>query len=111
MEERRRFNRCNLEQRVRLSQAQQRVKDAILLDVGMGGMRIILDQKAELGAELFGQFKILPSMGSFHIQGVVVWVKLIRRRAQEKWEAGVKFSKVATTNDRDLNRENNECNS
>lgn len=96
MQERRRFNRCKLEQKAKISHSPNKQEKGLLLDIAMGGMRILLDGKAELGSQLFGQFKIVPYLGPFYVKGVVAWTKRVKDAGASYWEVGVKFTKVST---------------
>jgi c-di-GMP-binding flagellar brake protein YcgR len=96
MQERRRFNRCKVEQKARISHLPNKQEKGLLLDVAMGGMKVLLDEKAELGSQLLGQFKIVPYLGPFYIKGVVAWAKQVEDRGASHWEVGVKFTKVST---------------
>ena len=96
MRERRKFSRCSLSQKAKVSTKEDRAKDALLVDVSVGGMKFFSDKKAELGSELSGEFKIVPYLGPYYIQGVVVWTKQAKQEDASGWEIGVKFTKVDT---------------
>lgn len=96
MQERRRFNRCRLEQKAKILTEDSREEKGTLLDVSVGGMRVLLNKKVELGSRLSGQFKIIPHLGPFYVQGVVAWVKPVKEQDAQRWEIGVKFTKVNT---------------
>lgn len=99
MQERRRFNRCRLEQKARVSTEVDREERGMLLDVSVGGMKILLGKKVEVGSRLTGQFKIIPHLGPFYVQGIVTWIRMARDQRPPCWEAGVKFTKVSTVPD------------
>ena len=69
----------------------------MLLDVSVGGMRILLNRKVELGSQLSGEFKIIPHLGPFYVWGVVAWTKA--EKGSNLWEVGVKFTKINTIPD------------
>jgi c-di-GMP-binding flagellar brake protein YcgR len=96
MQERRRFNRCKLEQKAKVSMEANREERGMLLDVSVGGMRILLNRKVELGSQLSGEFKIIPHLGPFYVRGVVAWTKAVNQKGSNLWEVGVKFTKVNT---------------
>ncbi|MFH1338433.1 MAG: PilZ domain-containing protein [Candidatus Omnitrophota bacterium] len=96
MQERRKFNRCKLEQKAKVSTEADREERGMLLDVSVGGMRIMLSKKVEVGSRLTGQFKIIPHLGPFYVQGIVAWIRAVKDQGAPYWEVGVKFNKVST---------------
>ncbi|MDD5347315.1 MAG: PilZ domain-containing protein [Candidatus Omnitrophica bacterium] len=67
-----------------------------LIDISLGGMRVLMCGDLAVETSLKGQFSILPNMRPFYISGVVSW----SRKAQEKdlpftHEIGIKFSKIS----------------
>jgi len=94
--ERRRYARTAIKQKVDLSRDAESVEVGSVVDVSMGGVRVVLDKEIKRGAKLSGQLKILPSLGLFYIKGTVVWVRPFKVGNKKRWEAGVRFGKVDT---------------
>ncbi len=68
-------------------------KEAGILDIGAGGMKISLLNPVEVGTAIEGEFKILPFLGPFFMRGKVI-------RATEKdgaWEVAIEFDKISTS--------------
>ena len=96
MQEKRKFNRCKLDQKSKLSTEANPDEQGLLVDVSAGGMKILLNHDVKLGSKLSGQFKISPHLGPFYIAGVVVWKKRAESGLASGWEVGIKFTKVNT---------------
>lgn len=97
MVEKRRFSRLQAKEKVFLQKEQGRQEEVMLLDVSPGGMRVLLNDKINVGSRILGQFKIIPEGGPFYVQGEVVWVKpTIDMTKQPGFEVGIKFNKVST---------------
>jgi len=91
MEEKRRFNRWDWDNKayVGLKGKKEEVK---VIDISIGGMRIITDTALDRTESFKGEFKILPNMEPFFIKGKVIWT-------QPKgglFESGIVFDKVST---------------
>jgi len=86
-----------LEQEAKVSMESNGEERGMLLDVSVGGMRILLNRKVELGSQLSGEFKIIPHLGPFYVWGVVAWTKA--EKGSNLWEVGVKFTKINTIPD------------
>jgi len=96
MQEKRKFNRCKMEQKARISTDVSQDKKGLLVDISTGGMRILLDSQVKIGSQLSGQFKIVPYLGPFYVKGLVVWTRPTKDTPTPRWEVGVKFTKVST---------------
>jgi Tfp pilus assembly protein PilZ len=97
MVEKRRFSRLQAKEKVFLRKEEDLQQEALLLDVGLGGMRILLDNKIDVGSPILGQFEIIPNLGPFYIQGEVIWVKpVVDKTKHTGFEVGIKFTKVST---------------
>jgi len=94
MHEKRKFTRCNVDQDANISRKPDQQEPGLLLDISMGGMKIMLDEEVQIGNQLSGKFKLLPSLGPFTVQGVVVWSKPMKQDKSERWEVGIKFTQV-----------------
>jgi len=91
MEERRKFRRLSREDKVFLTY-QGEGEEARLLDVSVGGMRVLSARKIELGSSVEGKFQVIPRVGPFFIKGRVNW----GREKDGEWEMGISFEKVST---------------
>ena len=88
MKERRKFARCAVKEKTALKETDGRGQEASVLDVGLGGMKILLNKEIKAGTRIRGQFKILPHSGPFFVDAEVVWTKGCL--------TGAKFVKVST---------------
>jgi c-di-GMP-binding flagellar brake protein YcgR len=93
MEERRKFNRWRAETAERAAITYAGTKEeAEILDISAGGMRVFFPRFVDIGAVIYGEFKILPGRGPFFVRG-----KVIRAAEREgKWDLGIEFEKVST---------------
>ena len=96
MDEKRRFFRCKVDQKATVSTPTDCIENGLLSDVSMGGMRVVLDRSIQEGAQLSGQFQVVPYLGPFYVQGEVVWTKSTKAKSSSGCEAGVKFTKIRT---------------
>ena len=97
MVEKRRFGRLPAKEKVFLRKEEDLQQKVLLLDVSLGGMRILLDNKIDVGSPISGQFEIIPNLGHFYIQGEVIWVKpTVDNPKHSGFEVGIKFTKVST---------------
>jgi Tfp pilus assembly protein PilZ len=70
-------------------------KEIVLLDISMGGMKLLTNEEYKTGAPLGLKVNILPKSGAFFVKGRVVWIKpSIVTTAL--FEVGVKFTKIST---------------
>ena len=69
-------------------------KEVSLIDISLGGMRVLLDEELKIGTTLSLKINILPHSGTFYVRGQVLWVK--KTTAPCNFEAGVKFTKIST---------------
>ncbi len=91
MEDKRRFNRWGLEEKavIDLEGAKEEVK---VLDVSIGGMRIVTNTPLDKEKIVTGEFKILPNVGPFFVKGKVIW----SNPRGDTFESGIVFDKVST---------------
>ena len=66
--------------------------DMTLLDISLGGMRIITNTELKLSSPMSLQLNILPNSGAFFIRGEVSWTKPV---TGSQFEAGIKFTKIS----------------
>jgi len=95
MQEKRKFDRCKLEQKAKLSGLSGQQEEGSLLDIGIGGMKILMDREVKPKSQLSGQFKVVPYLDPFYVKGVVVWAKPVKDEPTACWEVGVRFTKVS----------------
>jgi Tfp pilus assembly protein PilZ len=69
-------------------------KEVVLLDISIGGMRYLSNEKPAIGSPLSLKVNILPKAGAFFIKGRVSWVNLSINPAL--YEIGVKFTQIST---------------
>ena len=91
-EEKRKFNRWYLckGKTATISCSEFKEKEAKIIDIGAGGMKISFPQRIEPGTPIEGKFEILPELNTFSIEGKV-------QRAEESpegWEIAIKFDRV-----------------
>ena len=93
MEEKRLWNRYSSEgaETVVISNDNLKV-EAKILDIGAGGMKISCQHPLGCGTMIYGQFKILPTLGAFFVKGTAERVTEVNGT----WEIVVKFDKVST---------------
>ncbi len=65
-----------------------------VLDVGPGGMRVLLPEYAGPGSEVFCKIDIYPDITPFYVKGKILRIQVTR----DKWEAAVKFDMVRIYN-------------
>ncbi|MCX7927468.1 MAG: PilZ domain-containing protein [Candidatus Omnitrophica bacterium] len=72
------------------------IKEKIeLLDISLGGMRILSSRQLALGMSVEGQFSIIPNSRPFYIKGIVTWLKPSGLR-NACYEIGIKFTDIST---------------
>jgi Tfp pilus assembly protein PilZ len=97
MLEKRRFSRLQAKEKVFWRKEEDLQQEVLLLDVSPGGMRILLNDKINLGSRISGQFEIIPNLGHFYVQGEVIWVKpAVDKTKHTGFEVGIKFTRVST---------------
>lgn len=95
MEERRKHKRLDIKERTSLTK-DAASEQCFLVDISPGGMKVTLENEIKAGAEISGQFKILPKAGPFYVKGVVAWVKSVKNDPRANFEIGVKFTRINT---------------
>lgn len=98
MLEKRKSSRCNLNKKAVMKKEGSPAEEVTVLDISMGGMRVLLDNPVEAGSKVSGEFKIVPYLGNFFVQGEVVWNRpaVDEKGRQCGWAVGAKFTKVST---------------
>lgn len=98
MQEKRKFSRCRIKEKALIKKEDNREVEGFVLDVSMGGMRVLLDKPIKIGSKLSGQFKIVHYLGPFFVQGEVVWSKSTTDSKGNPcgYAIGAKFTKVST---------------
>jgi len=68
-----------------------------LIDISLGGMRVLMNEDLKIGSILLGEFNILPHTGPFYIKGEVTWSKPCQEKDHPyRVEIGIKFTKINT---------------
>ena len=97
MQEKRKANRLPSSEETFLSKDDNQKTGVRLVDISLGGMRVMMNEDLKSGSELSGQFKILPHCSPFYIKGVVSWSKPCQEKNHPyKFDVGIKFSKINT---------------
>ena len=92
MVDKRQYNRCDSSQDRAYIDLSGKKEEVEILDISIGGMRVISNSPICKDVEIMGEFKILSSVGSFFVKGKVVWV----RGKDSNFESGIHFDKVST---------------
>jgi len=92
MVDKRQYNRCDSSQDRAYIDLSGKKEEVEILDISIGGMRVISNYPIVRDVEVTGEFKILPSVGSFFVKGKVVWVT----EKDDNFESGIQFDKVST---------------
>ena len=96
MQEKRKFKRLATGKETYVKEGGGKEKKATVVDISLGGMRVTLEGDIKVGSFLSGQFKILPSMGPFYVNGEVIWVKPLKQDTGHPcYEVGVKFKNIS----------------
>jgi hypothetical protein len=98
MQDKRKFRRCQIKEKAWIQSQGGENKEGTVFDIGMGGVRVLLDKKVEVGVKLTGRFKIVPHIGYFFVQGEVAWSKPVADDTGDLtgYAVGIKFNKVST---------------
>ena len=91
MDEKRRFDRWGLGRSAYIDLEGEK-SEAQVIDVSIGGMRIITDTPLDRERVVSSEFKILPNVGPFFVKGRIIWT-IAKEGA---FESGVVFDKVST---------------
>lgn len=96
MVEKRRHKRLETEKYTFLKDEHGKEKQAVVVDISLGGMRIVLDTEIKMQSPISGQFKILPDVGPFQVKGEVIWVRPYKNLEEGKnfFEVGIKFNNI-----------------
>lgn len=93
MEEKRRHNRWRIENKKAVLK-EHKEDEVPLVDVSTGGMKVLLKENIPLGSKITGQFNISSKLGTYFIEGKVVWAK--QRTKETNYEVGIQFQKINT---------------
>ena len=97
MQEKRKANRLPSSEETFLSKPDNQKTGVKLVDISLGGMRVLMNEELKTGSVLLGEFKILPHSGPFYIKGEVTWSKPCQEKNHPyKFETGIKFAKINT---------------
>jgi len=91
MEEKRRFDRWGLGRSAYIDLEGER-KEVQVLDISIGGMRIVTNTPLDSKKDIKSEFKILPNMGPFFARGKIIWTTA----KESNFESGIVFNKVST---------------
>jgi len=64
---------------------------AHILDIGLGGMRVVVSEPLEEGVEIISEIRLRNSLGSFFVRGQVSRVV----KSEGYWEIAVNFNKIS----------------
>ena len=68
-----------------------------LIDISLGGMKVLMNEDLKPGCVLLGQLHILPKTGPFYIRGEVSWSKPCQGKGHSyRFEIGIKFTRINT---------------
>lgn len=96
MDEKRRYERLPASDKTKISKPNGQA-DVKLIDISLGGMRVLMDEDIACGTYLQGQFSILSNAGPFYINGEVSWSKQAQAKdAPYTHEIGIRFTKIST---------------
>ncbi|MFA5362765.1 MAG: PilZ domain-containing protein [Candidatus Omnitrophota bacterium] len=96
MQEKRKFKRLATGKETLVKEQSGKEKKAVVVDISLGGMRITLEEEAKVGNCLSGQFKILPGMGPFYVNGEVIWVNPLKKGdLHSSYDVGIKFKNIS----------------
>lgn len=95
MEERRKYNRWRVEHKKAVLKDTSGMQEVPLIDLSSGGMKVILPYDIPLSTNLDGEFRVMPSIGTYLIRGKVVWTKP-REQAEKQYDVGIEFEKINT---------------
>lgn len=98
MQDKRKYKRCQIKEKAWIDEEGALNNEASVFDVSMGGVRVLLDKKIDVGSKLSGRFKIVPYMGEFFVKGEVVWSKAVADDTGNTtgYAVGITFNKVNT---------------
>ncbi len=99
MQEKRKANRLPSCEETLLSKGDGQKAGVKLVDISLGGMRVLTNEELKVGTELSGKFNILPRSGPFYIKGVVAWSNPCRSTEGFRAELGIKFVRITTIPD------------
>ncbi len=91
MEEKRKFSRWGLEEKTTMDL--EGIKEEVkILDISIGGMRIVTNVPLDREKTITGKFRILPNVGPFFVKGKIIW----SASKEGIFESGIVFDKVST---------------
>lgn len=96
MIEKRKSNRLSKNEETFFSKGSGQKTGVKLIDISLGGMRVLMNEELKIGTVLLGQFNILPNASPFYIKGEVAWSKPCQQENNSyKTETGIKFTKIS----------------
>ena len=90
MDEKRRFGRWGLGSSAYIDLGGEKAEVQVI-DVSIGGMRIITDTPLDKDRVINSEFKILPNVGPFFVKGRIIWTT----PKEGAFESGIVFDKVS----------------
>ena len=97
MHEKRKSRRLTTNEESFLAKDDGQKTEVKLVDLSLGGMRVLLNEDLKIGTALLGEFNILPRIGPFYIKGEVVWNKPCQEKKHSyRVEVGIKFTRINT---------------
>ena len=92
MSDKRNSDRCCLENDKACVDLEGKKENVKIIDISIGGMRIVTDFPIQKENVLKGEFRVLPNIGPFFVRGKVIWTT----KKDNAFESGVIFDKVST---------------
>jgi hypothetical protein len=97
MQEKRKSNRLITGGETFLCKDDGQKTGARLIDISLGGMRVLMNEELKVGAVLLGKFNILSRSAPFYVKGEVAWSKPCQEKDHPySVEIGIKFIKINT---------------
>ncbi|MCM8773905.1 MAG: PilZ domain-containing protein [Candidatus Omnitrophica bacterium] len=91
-EEKRKFERWNLENENTQFDYKGRKEEMRILDISVRGMKILTNSPLEKFTSINCEFRILPNTAPFFVKGKVIWTA----PKDSGFESGIEFEKVST---------------
>ncbi len=96
MIEKRKSNRLTKNEETFISQDKTQKKGIKIIDISLGGMRVMMNEELKIGTILLGQFNILPNDSPFYIKGEVAWSKPSQEENNSyQTEIGIRFTQIS----------------
>jgi hypothetical protein len=97
MQEKRKNKRLNTCGETFLAKSDGQKTGVKLVDISLGGMRVLMNECLDPGTILLGELNILPRCAPFYIKGEVSWARPCEdKNSSYGFEIGIKFNKINT---------------